>query len=95
VIEEVLTVEQTFVDFCFSVNSVLRSGLTVRSGFTPHPSSAVHDKLLHFLTFFFLTLVFYWIVDTTRRRILNMTIIFSLVIDIGSEVLQSFIPVPS
>ena len=62
-------------------------------GFIPHPESTVHDKLQHFLVFFFLTLVFYWIVDTTKRRILNMTIIFSLIMGIGSEVLQAMITV--
>jgi len=53
----------------------------------------VHDKLQHFLVFFFLTLLFYWIFDTTKRRILNMTIIFSAVIDIGSELVQALVPV--
>src|SRR5271170_7705083 len=62
-------------------------------GFTPHPSSVVHDKMQHFLMFFLLTLLFYWIFDTTKRRILNMTIIFSLVIDIVSELAQSLVPV--
>lgn len=40
---------------------------------------------------FFLTLLFYWIVDTTKRRILNMTVTFALVMGIGSEVLQSLL----
>ena len=54
----------------------------------------MNDKVQHFFTFFFLTLVFYWVIDTTKRRLLNMTITFSLVMDIGSEVLQAFLTVP-
>jgi hypothetical protein len=53
----------------------------------------VHDKLQHFLMFFLLTLLFYWIFDTTKRRILNMTIIFSIIVDIVSEVAQAIVTV--
>ena len=53
----------------------------------------VNDKVLHFGTFFLLTVVFYWIVDTNRRRTLNMTLVVcTLALGVGSEFVQSFLP---
>jgi VanZ family protein len=53
-----------------------------------------HDKILHFLTFFILSTVFYWIVEASRTRCINMTIVVCTVIGgIGSEFLQGFLPV--
>ena len=53
----------------------------------------VNDKVLHFVTFFILTLTFYWILDTTRRRNLNLTLlIVTFGLGLGSEVLQAFLP---
>ncbi|KJZ76792.1 hypothetical protein HIM_03669 [Hirsutella minnesotensis 3608] len=53
----------------------------------------VNDKVLHAGTFFLLTVVFYWIVDTNRRRTLNMTLaVCTLVLGVGSEFVQSFLP---
>ncbi|KAK2589856.1 hypothetical protein QQS21_012465 [Conoideocrella luteorostrata] len=53
----------------------------------------VNDKALHVLTFFVLTIVFYWIVDTNRRRTLNMTLVVcTLCLGVGSEFVQSFLP---
>lgn len=53
----------------------------------------VNDKVLHFITFFLLTVVFYWVVDTNRRRTLNMTLVVcTLILGVGSEFLQSFLP---
>ncbi|KFA48032.1 hypothetical protein S40293_02638 [Stachybotrys chartarum IBT 40293] len=53
----------------------------------------VNDKVLHCFTFFLLTLVFYWIVDTNRRRSLNITLVVcTLVLGVGSEFVQSFLP---
>jgi VanZ family protein len=53
----------------------------------------VNDKVLHFVTFFLLTLAFYWIVDTNRRRTLNMTLVVcTLILGVGSEFVQSFLP---
>jgi VanZ family protein len=52
----------------------------------------VDDKFLHFVTFFLLTLVFYWIVDTNRRRTLNLTLVVCTVgLGVGSEFLQEFV----
>ncbi|KAI0127344.1 hypothetical protein BJ170DRAFT_625064 [Xylariales sp. AK1849] len=53
----------------------------------------INDKVLHLLTFFLLTVVFYWILDTNRRRTLNLTVIVcTLALGIGSEFLQGFLP---
>jgi len=55
--------------------------------------AVVNDKILHFLTFFLLTTCFYWILDTTRRRNLNLTLLVCTgVLGIGSEILQGFLP---
>lgn len=58
-----------------------------------HLDTHINDKVLHFITFFLLTIVFYWIVDTNRRRTLNLTLtVCTLVLGVGSEFLQSIIP---
>lgn len=51
------------------------------------------DKVLHFATFFLLTTVFYWILDTNRRRTLNLALVVcTLFLGVGSEVLQGWLP---
>ncbi|KAK3321582.1 hypothetical protein B0H66DRAFT_552113 [Apodospora peruviana] len=53
----------------------------------------VNDKILHLVTFFALTLVFYWIIDTNRRRTLNLTLIVcTLGLGVGSEFVQALLP---
>lgn len=53
----------------------------------------VNDKVLHLFTFFALTVAFYWIVDTNRRRTLNLTLIIcTICLGVGSEFLQNFLP---
>ncbi len=52
----------------------------------------VNEKILHFITFFLLTIAFYFILDTTRRRVLNLTLLvvtFSL--GLGSELAQGIL----
>lgn len=52
-----------------------------------------NDKFLHVVTFFLLSLVFYWIPDTTRRRTLHLTLVVcTLVLGIGSEIVQGLLP---
>lgn len=52
----------------------------------------VNDKALHFVTLFALTLSFYWILDTTRRRVLNLTLVtVTGVFALGGEVVQGFV----
>ncbi|KAJ1325751.1 polysaccharide biosynthesis protein VpsQ [Microdochium nivale] len=53
----------------------------------------VNDKVLHAATFFILTVVFYWIIDTNRRRTLNLAfVVCTLGLGVGSEFLQAAIP---
>ncbi|KIH89084.1 vanz-like protein [Sporothrix brasiliensis 5110] len=53
----------------------------------------VNDKILHFVTFFLLTVAFYWIVDTSRRRTMNMALaVCTGGLGVGSEVLQALLP---
>ncbi|TGO42114.1 hypothetical protein BHYA_0012g00290 [Botrytis hyacinthi] len=55
--------------------------------------AVINDKVLHTITFFILTVVFYWILDTSRRRNLNFTLIICTgVLGVGSEFLQGFLP---
>ncbi|KAI1770159.1 hypothetical protein F4818DRAFT_276851 [Hypoxylon cercidicola] len=55
--------------------------------------TVVNDKVLHLLTFFLLTTAFYWIIDTNRRRTLNLTVVVcTLCLGVGSEFLQGFLP---
>ncbi|KAA8646213.1 hypothetical protein EYZ11_001515 [Aspergillus tanneri] len=52
-----------------------------------------NDKLLHVVTFFLLSLIFYWIPDTTRRRTLHLTLVVcTLILGIGSEIVQGLLP---
>ncbi|PBP19734.1 VanZ like family protein [Diplocarpon rosae] len=58
-----------------------------------HISTIFNDKVLHTLTFFILTTCFYWILDTSRRRTLHLTLVTcTLALGIGSEFLQGFLP---
>ncbi|KAI0848741.1 hypothetical protein F5Y00DRAFT_262211 [Daldinia vernicosa] len=53
----------------------------------------INDKVLHLLTFFLLTIAFYWIIDTNRRRTLNFTVVVCTIgLGVGSEFLQGFLP---
>lgn len=53
----------------------------------------MNDKVLHLLTFLLLTIVFYWILDTNRRRTLNLTLVVcTVILGVGSEFLQGFLP---
>lgn len=51
------------------------------------------DRFLHFVLFFVLSLVFYWVVETTRRRALQFTLTFcTFILGVGSEILQDVLP---
>ncbi|KAK6349867.1 hypothetical protein TWF696_006129 [Orbilia brochopaga] len=50
----------------------------------------VPDKPAHFLSFFLMTLCFYWVLDTSRRRVVNFTLIVMFgLLGVGSEFVQS------
>lgn len=58
-----------------------------------HFDAYVNDKVLHLLTFFLLTVAFYWILDTNRRRTLNLTLfVCTICLGAGSEFVQGFLP---
>jgi len=64
-------------------------GLSKPTFEAPHQS----DKALHFITLFLLTASFYWILDTNKRKNLQLTILIcTLGIGIGSEVVQGILP---
>lgn len=53
-----------------------------------------HDKLVHFFTFFLLALAFYWAIDATRKRCINLTVgVCVLGLGVGSEFVQGLLPV--
>ncbi|KAF2433833.1 hypothetical protein EJ08DRAFT_569932, partial [Tothia fuscella] len=57
------------------------------------PTYKQSDKVLHFVTFFLLTLCFYWIIETNRRRNLQLTaFVCTFVLGVGSEVAQGLLP---
>jgi uncharacterized membrane protein YccC len=65
------------------------------NSFLPTPAApfAQSDKVIHFLTCFALTLTFYFILDTSRRRVLHFTLAAcTLGIGVGSEVVQGLLP---
>jgi len=66
-------------------------------GLLPHDATTSpyqpNDKVLHLLSFFVLTLVFYWIIDASRRRALNFSLmVCTALLGIGSEVVQALLP---
>ncbi|KAK4444993.1 hypothetical protein QBC34DRAFT_168949 [Podospora aff. communis PSN243] len=71
--------------------------LAAYTGLTPNSTTSspipINDKVLHLVAFFALTLTFYWILDTTRRRTLNFTLVVcTLGLGIGSEFAQAILP---
>ncbi|KAI5305908.1 hypothetical protein KEM56_002906 [Ascosphaera pollenicola] len=68
-------------------------GLTPHSAANPAIPSQNGDKLLHTFDFFLLTLIFYWVLDLTRRRVLQFTIVVCPgILGIGSEIVQGLLP---
>jgi len=54
--------------------------------------NGVSDKVQHFLGCFIEVVLFYWILDTSRRRLLTYTLSFLFSVSLFSEVLQAIIP---
>lgn len=89
------------------------AGLTPADSKYKIPNYKQSDKVLHFLTFFLLTvsfipgsvfkdiaemlqLLFYWILETNRRRNLQLTLVVCpVILGLGSEVVQGILPVRS
>ncbi|GAM90285.1 hypothetical protein ANO11243_083270 [Dothideomycetidae sp. 11243] len=57
------------------------------------PQYKQSDKVLHAITFFLLTLCFYWVLETSRRRAVHITLLVCTAgLSIGSEVVQAILP---
>lgn len=73
--------------------------ISAAGGFAPPEYNAVptykqSDKALHFVAFFLLTLTFYWILETSRRKVLQLTFtVVTLGLGVASEVVQGLLPV--
>lgn len=75
-----------FIVFLFSCVLTAYLGL-VRV--TPLPTN--RDKIAHLTAFFVLTVLFYWSMDTHRKRAVNITLfVCCLCASIGTELLQHF-----
>jgi VanZ family protein len=77
---------------------VLLLVFSAAAGFSPPdykiPSYKQSDKVLHFIAFFLLTLTFYWILETSRRKVLQITFtVCTLGLGCVSEVVQGLLPV--
>ncbi|ERF75837.1 hypothetical protein EPUS_01203 [Endocarpon pusillum Z07020] len=89
------------IRFPFAAAFLVLLFLASAGGLLPHsalpntPTSPVPqtDKFLHLLTFFALTATFYFILDTTRRRVLHITLfVCTFALGVGSEVIQGLLP---
>ncbi|KAG0642861.1 hypothetical protein HOY80DRAFT_568192 [Tuber brumale] len=77
----------------FAIAFILLSLFSLWLGTTTAPIP-VNDKFLHYAVFFVLTTSFYWILDTSRRRVFNLTFfICTLFLSIFSEFLQTLLSV--
>ncbi|KAK5108652.1 hypothetical protein LTR62_008143 [Meristemomyces frigidus] len=57
------------------------------------PQYGQSDKGLHFITFFLITLTFYWVLEIPRRRAIHLTLLLCTgTLSIGSEVVQALLP---
>jgi VanZ family protein len=68
------------------------------AGFSPTnysiPSYKQSDKALHFVAFFLVTVTFYWILETSRRKVIQLTFaVCTFGLGVASEVIQSLLPV--
>jgi VanZ family protein len=81
------------IDYSFSGVFLLLLLIAAYAGLTSiQLGQYVNDKVLHFITFFTLTVLFYWVVDTNRRRVMNMTLVIcTIVLGVGSQFVQSFL----
>jgi VanZ family protein len=72
--------------------------ISAAAGFSPPdytiPTYKQSDKVLHFVAFFLITLSFYWILETSRRKVLQLTFtVCTLGLGCVSEVAQGLLPV--
>ncbi|EMD97508.1 hypothetical protein COCHEDRAFT_1125127 [Bipolaris maydis C5] len=72
--------------------------ISAAAGFSPPdykiPTYKQSDKALHFTAFFLLTLCFYWILETNRRKVVQLTFtVCTLGLGFASEVIQGLLPI--
>ncbi|OAL45987.1 hypothetical protein IQ07DRAFT_590774 [Pyrenochaeta sp. DS3sAY3a] len=72
--------------------------ISAAAGFSPPdykiPTYKQSDKVLHFLAFFLLTLTFYWIIETSRRKVLQLTFtVCTIGLGLASEIIQGLLPI--
>ncbi|KAH7085465.1 hypothetical protein BKA63DRAFT_18438 [Paraphoma chrysanthemicola] len=72
--------------------------ISAAAGFSPPdytiPTYKQSDKVLHFIAFFLITLTFYWILETSRRKVLQLTFtVCTLGLGCVSEVVQGLLPI--
>ncbi|KAF3004882.1 hypothetical protein E8E13_006102 [Curvularia kusanoi] len=82
----------------FAVAFVALVLISAAAGFSPSgysiPSYKQSDKALHFVAFFLLTLAFYWILETSRRKVVQLTLLVcTLGLGVASEVVQGLLPI--
>ncbi|KAL9106970.1 MAG: hypothetical protein Q9227_008093 [Pyrenula ochraceoflavens] len=81
------------IAFVAWINCLLPHSTTPPTEGTSLARYAPNDKFLHLVFFFLLTLTFYFILDTSRRRVLNLTLLIcTFVLGVGSEFVQGFLP---
>ncbi|KAL6709605.1 hypothetical protein ACN47E_001540 [Coniothyrium glycines] len=72
--------------------------ISAAAGFSPPdytiPTYKQSDKALHFVAFFLITLSFYWILETSRRKVLQLTLtVCTLGLGVASEIIQGLLPI--
>ncbi|KAF2252592.1 hypothetical protein BU26DRAFT_517190 [Trematosphaeria pertusa] len=72
--------------------------ISAAAGFSPPdykiPTYKQSDKVLHFVAFFALTVAFYWIVETSRRKVLQLTFtVCTIGLGFASEIVQGLLPI--
>ncbi|KAF1920562.1 hypothetical protein BDU57DRAFT_583946 [Ampelomyces quisqualis] len=82
----------------FAAAFVLLLFISAAAGFSPPdytiPTYKQSDKVLHFVAFFLITLSFYWILETSRRKVLQLTLtVCTLGLGCVSEVVQGLLPI--
>lgn len=75
----------------FAILFLLAAYFALSARKIPHYGQS--DKGLHLLTFFLLTLNFYWILELSRRRVIHLTLLTCTVgLALGSGLLRALLP---
>ncbi|KAF2827473.1 hypothetical protein CC86DRAFT_211530 [Ophiobolus disseminans] len=82
----------------FAAGFALLLFISAAAGFSPPdytiPTYKQSDKVLHFVAFFLITLTFYWILEASRRKVLQLTFtVCTLGLGCVSEVVQGLLPI--